>query len=362
MDRLFAAIDLGTTTVEASLLRPDGSVAAKHGFLNPQRKYGSDVISRITWAGRHPGSTELRDCVIHEIQNVLQTMLSWQGDSAGQGIGPAVVTGNATMTSLLLGHGVLTLGKAPFTLPYDHTEQMSIQGIPCTVPAAASAFLGSDAVGGAWALPLEENELLMDLGTNGEMILRHDRKLYGASAACGPAFENCTRSQGIYGTTTISALSGLIRKGKIRGDGILPPEIAEEGVEEKGIRITSKVLHDIQLAVGAIYGTFSMLLRRAGIKAKDIRKIHLAGGFGFHLSLRDAVTIGLIPEILRDRIHVAGNTSLLAAEQMVTGGKTGLMGYDTFREEVMTLQFAGNPEYEEVFVRSMILQPRTEDM
>ncbi len=355
MERYLAAIDLGTTTVEASLLRPDGSVAAKHGFLNPQKKYGSDVISRMTFLQKHPESDELREGVLSEMREALKKMLSWQKADYPKALSQIVITCNSVMAAILLKVPTESLGIAPFGMPLAHTGEFSLDGIPAFVPVGASAFLGSDSCGGAWALPIEEDELLMDLGTNGEMLLLHDGKIHGASAACGPAFENCTRSQGIYGSTTLSVLSNLLRTGKLPGDGTLPPEIAENGIEFHGIRITAKILHDVQLASAAIYATFLSLLKRAGCGMEDIRHIYLSGGFGFHLSLRDAGTIGLIPESLLDRVKISGNTSLIAAEKMAL---EGIDDYDSFRENIVSHQFAGDPDYEGVFYDSMSLRSR----
>ena len=341
--------------MEASLLRPDGSVAAKHGFLNPEKKYGSDVISRMTYLQKHPGSEEMRDCVLSGIRDALTKMLSWQKAAYPGDLLRILVTCNSVMAAILLKVPTEPLGVAPFRMPMVHTGEFSLDGIPVIIPVGVSAFLGSDSCGGAWVLPLEEDALLMDLGTNGEMLLRHGGKVHGASAACGPAFENCTRSQGIYGSTTLSVLSNLLRTKKIPGDGTLPPKIAEGGIEFQGIRITAKILHDVQLASAAIYATLSMLLKRAKMDAGEIRQVYLAGGFGFHLSLRDAVTIGLIPEILMDRIRISGNTSLAAAERMV---QTGVDDYDEFRSSIVPHPFAGDPEYEEIFYSSMQLAKR----
>ena len=363
MDKYYAAIDLGTTTVEVSLLQADGSVVAKHGFLNPQKKYGSDVISRVTWQIRHSEDPEITDCVAESIRDALEKMLSWHRGTFPGDIEKAVVTGNTAMAAIFMGYYAGSLGHAPFLLPYDETEDVDLSGIPCTVPAPVSAVLGSDSVGGAWALPLGEDELLMDLGTNGEMLLRHDGVIHGATAACGPAFENCTRAQGIYGSTMLAAIGRLLKRKKLPADGTLPQDVAERGIYDDGtvpepgkekaagkMLITPKILQEVQMAKAAIRATFSMLCRRAGVEEKNLKSIRLAGGFGFHMSLRDAVTIGILPEFLSERVKISGNTSLLAAEKMAL---EGMEEYEHFREKVITYQFGGDPEYEELFYRSI---------
>ena len=230
MRQYFAAIDLGTTTIEASLLRADGVVLAKHGFPNPQSRFGSDVISRMTFLGKHPDSAELRECVTEKIRDVLSMLLSGQGAEYPEALSSIVITGNTVMAAILLGISTETLGRAPFTMPMTETGTFQLDGIPVYVPVGASAFLGSDSCGGAWVLPLTENEMLLDLGTNGEMLLCHDGRIHGASAACGPAFENCTRAQGVYGSTTLAAIARLIKRGKLPADGTIPEAVAKYGI------------------------------------------------------------------------------------------------------------------------------------
>jgi len=374
MGRFSAAIDLGTTTVEVSLLREDGSVIAKHGFLNPQMKFGSDVISRMTFLAKNPENDELRELLKSGFREALTKMLSWQNASFPVDLSKIIVTGNTVMAAILLNVSTEPMGMFPFGMPMSHTGEFSLDGVPAYVPVGASAFLGSDSCGGAWVLPLREDELLMDLGTNGEMILLHDGKWHGATAACGPAFENCTRAQGIYGSTTLSVISKLLKMGKLPKDGTLPEEIAKYGIYEDGtipkegdsseepagarkkkMKITPKILHEVTLASAAVYATFSMLLKRAGMRQEDLKQIYLAGGFGFHLSLRDAGIIGLIPESLLPKVKIVGNTSLLAAEKMA---QSGIDEYDSFRQHIVTHQLAGDPDYEGIFYSSMSLRSR----
>ena len=121
------------------------------------------------------------------------------------------------------------------------------------------------------------------------------------------------------------------------------------------MKITPKILHEVTLASAAVYATFSMLLKRAGMRQEDLKQIYLAGGFGFHLSLRDAGIIGLIPESLLPKVKIVGNTSLLAAEKMA---QTGIDEYDSFRQHIVTHQLAGDPDYEGIFYSSMSLRSR----
>lgn len=399
-----AAIDLGTTTLELSLLKEDGSVAARRGIPNPESRFGSDVISRMTYLQKHPESRELLESVLLSFRTVLSEMLSGQEAAYPDDLSGIVVTANTVMASILLGLSTESLGRAPFHMPFVETREFDLDGIPVWVPAGASAFLGSDSCGGAWELPLKEKEILLDLGTNGEMLLCYNGKIHGASAACGPAFENCTRSMGIYGSTTLSVIADLIKRGKLSPDGnfmdsksmdpnsedmkftdgrsmnpsskdtkltggrSMDPSSGDTkkadgrskdkygGVSDR-LEITPKILHEVQLASAAVYATFSMLLKCAGCPVKELRTVYLSGGFGFHMSLRDAGSLGILPEFLLDRVKVSGNTSLLAAERMVMDPKA-LSGYTAFLKDVITHRFAGDSEFETLFIDSMILKPR----
>ena len=388
-NKISAAIDVGTTTVAVSLIDDENRILFKDGFLNPQMRYGSDVISRITLSERADNLLKMQECIIKAVEESVEKGCSSIGIKAAD-VKNAVISANTAMASIILGKKIDSLGKAPFTVPFDKAEEITLNCfIPCTILPGASAFIGADSALGAFCIhdiiknsgnnansivedhnveehndsyghSLEKGELLIDLGTNGEMILNAGDKVLALSAACGPAFENSTRASRIYGKTTLGALSLLIKRGELRRDLVLDDDFIENGrdIILSGVKLhlTAKIVREIQLAVAAIYSSAVFLIEEAKLKLSDIKKLYIAGGFGFFLSLADAENIGLLPAELLGKAVIAGNTSLQAAERMAVSGN--LSGYDAYRKSIITLQPGGNSRYEELFSGSMVFERR----
>lgn len=365
--KLFAAIDVGTTTVAVSLIDENNTVIIKDGFINPQVKFGSDVISRITLSERNDNLKMMKDLIIKSIEESLRKMLGNEYTSDDLKFG--IISANTVMASIILGKEITSLGKAPFTCPFTENEEITLlDKVPVKVLAGASAFIGGDSVIGAfYKFKTDKTELLIDMGTNGEMILSHEGRLTAISAACGPAFENSTRSTGIYGKTTISAISGLISTGELRRDLFLSDEFIKSGkdITISGVKIhlTEKIIREIQLAVAAIYASLIFLLEKSGIKVTDVDRLYVAGGFGFHMSLRDAENLGIIPSQLIDKTEISGNTSLLGSEMLINdclkfGTDCKFGEYDIFRKSIVTFQPGGDKMYEDLFAGNMTFEKR----
>ena len=371
--KLFAAIDVGTTTVAVSLIDENNTVIIKDGFINPQVKFGSDVISRITLSERNDNLKMMKDLIIKSIEDSLRKMLGNEYTSDDLKFG--IISANTVMAAIILGKEITSLGKAPFTCPFTENEEITLlDKVPVKVLAGASAFIGGDSVIGAFYKfkkdktdKKDKTELLIDMGTNGEMILSHEGRLTAISAACGPAFENSTRSTGIYGKTTLSAISGLISTGELRRDLFLSDEFIKSGkdITISGVKIhlTEKIIREIQLAVAAIYASLIFLLEKSGIKATDVDRLYVAGGFGFHMSLRDAENLGIIPSQLIDKTEISGNTSLLGSEMLINdclkfGTDCKLGEYDIFRKSIVTFQPGGDKMYEDLFTGNMTFEKR----
>lgn len=372
----FAAIDVGTTTVAVSLIDENGHIIAKSGLLNPQHVFGSDVISRITLSERKNNLARMYEMIIESISGEL-LRLSEENEAE---VVCGIISANTTMASIILDRSIDSLGRAPFECPYDENLTIKLlDGRPFTVIAGTSAFIGADACIGAYTLfgnSSDKNVVMMDLGTNGEMILKKNDELFAVSAACGPAFENSTRASGIYGKTTLSAIAYLIKRGELSRELLLTEDFIENGrdvcISGTRIHLTEKIIRSIQLAVAAIYSSLIFLIRSAGLKTEDIERLYISGGFGFHMSLSDAVTLGMIPESLLDRTVVSGNTSLSGAEELLrndkilldkayTGGELPeevFKEYNIFRKSIKTLAAGGNSEYEELYLKSMTFNKR----
>ena len=387
-NKIFAAIDVGTTTVAVSLIDEDNRIIIKDGFLNPQHRFGSDVISRITLSERGDNLNQMRDILLRAVEDAIERILN-AVNIALSDVQRAVITANTAMASIILGKKVISLGRAPFTMPFDEETVINLCGeIPCHILPGASAFIGADSAAGAmyinkqdvsrqgdgsdkgilkntaaecesrdekYPYALRDSEMLIDLGTNGEMILNDGRRMLAASAACGPAFENSTRARGIYGRTTLSAIAYMLKRGELDRSLVLDEEFIANGrdinVRGEAIHLDARIIREIQLAVAAIYASAVFLIEKSDIGINDIKRLFIAGGFGFALSLSDAETIGLLPAQLLDKAVISGNTSLLAAECLAAGG--GFSDYDSFRKRIITVQTGGNDRYEELFGGSM---------
>lgn len=360
--KLYAAIDVGTTTVAVSIIDENNIVAIRDGFLNPEKKYGSDVISRISNSLKNDNLKAMQDLIINAIKESLITMLKRIGYDVSEldfskYIERIVIAANTTMASIILGLSIGSLGKSPFKMPFDSDKEIFLFGIKCYVLAGASAFIGADVLGGAYSYCLKENESFMDLGTNGEMIVRSKEGYFATSSACGPAFENCTRAKGIYGSTTLSNISFLLKRKILNKDLILTKEQIRDGINCKGMVITADILRNIQLAVASVYASYSMLLKEAGLSIDMIERLYIAGGFGFNMSLMDAVELGIIPEKVKDKTCIIGNSSLKFAEE-ATFDTSKILGLNALRKGVNVINFGGNGEYQKLFEENLNFKRR----
>lgn len=340
------AVDLGTTTIAANLVtlssvrksgwnaagrfvRTDAEgtgagvrVLAQAGRMNPQREWGSDVISRIQAAGR--GEAEpLRDAVRETVASMIREV----AEEAGQLPEEICLAGNTVMEHLFLGFDVSGLGSYPF-----HPVSLKEQRVKLPLPAAASsgdrrctvrllpgisAFVGADILAGLLACgfgrPRDARcRLFIDLGTNGEMAIGKGERLICTATAAGPAFEGGAGAN-VPGTDMIAILARLLREKKIDRTGLLCEELFEEGWREGELRVTQRDIRDLQTAKAAVRAGVELLMNRMNVTCEDVQDVCLAGGFGRFLDVDSAVRIGLIPPGLSGKVRAVGNTSLLGA-------------------------------------------------
>lgn len=364
-------IDIGTTTLAMLLLDAQGEVLSDWTGLNPQRKYGADVISRIEKAGRGQ-KQELTNSIRREILAGMTALCSTDSGTETNGqttVSRVVIAGNTAMQHLFAGYPVDGLGSYPFQ-PY-RTELISgtltefYPALPGPLGMAEyvlmpciSAFVGGDIMAGM--LEAEQQEaaetlreenyrrgkwLLLDVGTNGEMVLYSDGIYFTASTAAGPVFEGGNISWGtgsiagaidhvwaeegelrfttiggkapvgICGTGLIESMAALRQIGILDRDGLL------KGYTEKGyvlarnragemITITQEDVRQFQLAKAAIRTGIEILCKTAGIGVQKLDRVYLAGGFGTRLDTAKSCEIGLLPRIVRKKCQAIGNTSL----------------------------------------------------
>ena len=376
------AVDIGTTTLAATLLDlVNGRVLATATEENPQRSIAADVIGRIegALAGK---SGLLQDLVIKAIDD-LRMRLCNQLKISPDAIDQTVITGNTTMLYLYTGRNPEPLSHAPFHADclFGHWVQ------PHTyLPHCLSAFVGADitcAILASQMCSRDETSLLVDIGTNGEVALWHEGKLYVCATAAGPAFEGgglehgcgsvagaidgvwvqegslafstiaAAPAVGICGSGIIDMLQTLIQLEQLDETGLL---IKERIQLEGPIYLTQKDVRNVQLAKSAIIAGMLTLCQTVGVNLPDIAVLYLAGGFGKHINLQNAAGIGLIPEALVDRTKVIGNASLTGAEMLLLQ-KSFLKETENYVQISQVVTLSSNPVFSENYINCMMLEP-----
>ena len=364
---LGVAVDIGTTTVALLLcdLR-DGRVIAGAANFNRQMHLGDDVLTRINLCLTDPTQLRhLQDLIVTEtIQPLLDEALQKAGATVGQ-VRCMSVAGNMTMLHLFAGVDPSSMGFAPFNAPFLEHRVLTLPGWPFAIhllPGAA-AYVGADLTAGAFATGLVYDEgpaLLVDVGTNGEIILKRGEHLYGCATAAGPAFEGAGMTNGVRATAGAIAHIELKRKpfavaiekigqglpiglcgtayvdflaegrasGLLNERGRFSKAFGKEtlawqasgralrvatGAGQTDIVVTESDIARLLQAKGAIAAGILTLLERTGLTPAQVKKVYLAGGFGLHLNRQHAIDCGLLPGFVPEQIEVVGNTSLAGA-------------------------------------------------
>ena len=337
------AIDIGTTTVTLAAYRfPGKEPTAVVSEMNRQSAYGADVISRI--GGDHRA---LYGCVRAQLRDMLA-----QTGIAPEKISRAVVTGNTAMLHFFAGLDPAGMGRYPFTPESLFGENLAWDILPKAsvyLPPCITAFVGADITCGALAagfLNAEGNVLLVDVGTNGEMLMKAGGQLRCCSVAAGPAFEGAEISmgmpalpgainrvwqedgrllwhalegasvRGICGTGLISALRAFLELGLLDETGAIagPDELKLPGC---GVALTQRDVRKLQLVKAAVAAGIVTMMDEAGLGEGQIERLWLAGGFGSYLAPGDAAAIGMIPAGLAARAKAGGNLALRGAEMLL---------------------------------------------
>lgn len=406
------AIDIGTTTIALSVIDTDGiysasdanpndasptastSSAAIDAFIieNPQRLYGSDVISRMNNAAKGGGNLaqKMRTMVRTAIQDMITSHgINWQSLSA------IVISGNTLMMHLFHGLDASGMLTAPF-MPAELAPAISDwDGIPVTSMPGISAFVGGDIVSGIYALDLiheEKPALFADLGTNGELVLSIDGKIITTSVAAGPAFEggnlsigmpalpaaidslavkngfcrihtidNVLPPKGLCGSGLIEAVYELLQDGILDAHGsYLSTQYREDGFPlyiqnaDQRLTLTQEDIRAFQVAKAAVRAGIDTLLDTCNLSISDIAQFHLAGSFGQHLNIKKASGIGLIPKALAPHTALVGNTSLAGAIRLAQKPDD----YATIKEiaeQAQSVSLADSDIFKEAYIRYMDL-------
>ncbi|WP_346697526.1 ASKHA domain-containing protein [Catenibacillus scindens] len=403
------AVDVGTTTIAMELVDlKDGQVLAWESSINHQRAYGADVISRIQASVAGLGSA-LKKSVWTDLIEGVAALEEKAGILSGH-IEKMTVAANTTMIHLLMGYSCETLGVAPFTpvttdpihsrikeaagdvlsreeiLKYGKMELIILPGI--------STYVGADIVAGMLVCGFDQIKapaMLIDLGTNGEMVIGGRTMRVATSTAAGPAFEGgniswgtgsvggaiCAVSYkdgemayetignkppvGICGTGVLDIAAELVGHGLVDETGLLDEDYFDIGVKiadgpgEEPITFTQKDIREIQLAKAAVRAGINVLLKRYGTNGADLAKVYLAGGFGFRLNIDKAVAIGLLPESFSGKITVVGNASLKGARMCLLDenliGRAWKMAGDT-----QEISLGNDGDFNEYFMEAMYFE------
>lgn len=378
------AVDAGTTTVVGTLFDlATGRELSVASRMNGQIAYGDDVISRIGRVRENAQAlTMLQQAMVETLNTIIREATEQAGVSAGR-VYEISVAGNSTMQQILCGFDPSALGELPFVQVFDKAQTLSAARLGITAGPDAEVyvfpqiggFVGGDTVAGMVASRLDRWEtpvLLVDIGTNGEIVLAHEGKMYATSTAAGPAFEGArirqgmratsgaiekvlidddvlynvignTRPAGICGTALIDTAAWMMRKGildetgRILGEDELPdlPDALrkrlvvmddevnfllvppEESAGGRPVYLWQRDIRELQLATAAIRAGIQILLRRAGLAPKDLGAVLLAGAFGNFIRRNNARRIGLLPQIACSQIRFIGNAASMGAKMVL---------------------------------------------
>jgi uncharacterized 2Fe-2S/4Fe-4S cluster protein (DUF4445 family) len=423
---LGVAVDIGSTTLAAHLCDlASGEVLASEGMANPQIRFGEDLMSRVSWAMLHPEGAQEMTRVVREALDALVGRLVAAAQAPREDVLEATFVGNPIMHHLLLGLSPVELGSAPFALAVDSAVTLRASELGLALHPGARAYVlpciaghvGADTAGMLLAeAPWEDPAvtLLVDVGTNAEIVLSGRGRLLAASSPTGPAFEGAQIScgqraapgaiervridprtleprfrvigcaswsdepgfaaevarvgvSGVCGTGIIEALGELFLAGAIDADGRIDgacaarsPRVVEDGRTwayvlhdaSPALRIVQNDVRAIQLAKAALYAGIRLLMDRLGVDG--VERIRLAGAFGSLIDVKYAMLLGMIPDCDLASVSSAGNaagTGALAA--LLDAGARDAIERQVRRVE--KIETATEPAFQEHFVAAMAL-------
>ena len=426
-DKLYGiAIDVGSTTIAAHLCNlANGKVLASAGRMNPQIRFGEDLMSRVSYIMMNPGGeNELTTAVRSAIDELVAEVAASAGLDTEE-IVELTIVGNPIMHHLVLGLNPVELGQAPFALTTDRSVSVPARDLGILINEGGYAYalpciaghVGADAAGVLLAeAPFDHDEitLIVDVGTNAEILLGNRERVLAASSPTGPAFEGAqiTAGQraapgaiervridpatlepryrvigceawsdepgfeeglpssgvtGICGSGIIEVIAEMYLAGIIRHDGTIDgsaasrtPRVVPDGRTfayrltdgEPGVTIGQNDVRAIQLAKAALYAGARLLMEKLGIDRVD--RIRLAGAFGAHIDVKYAMVLGMIPDCALDAVSSAGNAA-------GTGARIALLDYSSRAlvekqtRKVEKIETAVEPRFQHHFVGAMAI-------
>jgi uncharacterized 2Fe-2S/4Fe-4S cluster protein (DUF4445 family) len=417
VDQLFGvAIDIGTTTLAAKLVDlTTGAVLAVSSAGNPQSAHGADVVARIQYVVRHTGGLrKLSRFVVARLNEMVAEMTNEAGLRRSD-INKVAVVGNTVMQHLLLGIDPRHLGVKPYAAACAGPLRLRASDVGLTAHPEArvysvpnlSSYVGSDITSALVALrflEISEPTLVIDMGTNGEMVLTDGDRIVCCSSPAGPAWEGAcitwgmrasacaverfeivedrvefrtvreAAPTGICGSGLIDVIGSLLAHGIISASGRLQsrdeidadvPEtlldrivlgdggtrefrIADVG-ENAVITVSQGDIRQVQLAKAGIAAGIHTLLGELGLTPADVRHAYIAGAFGNHIRGSDVARLGLIPGVSEDRIQFVGNAALAGAEAILRSHRAR-RDAETLAQRIEYVEVAARPDFEDIFI------------
>ncbi|RLG29330.1 hypothetical protein DRN97_12050 [Methanosarcinales archaeon] len=382
------ALDIGTTTLATYLIDLEsGEVSSVISRENPQTKYGNNVISRIEFARKGQGILE------REIRTAVNKMITTLTDPGK--VYELVVVGNPVMRDLFFGYPVESLGKSPYeplsTMPLTKTAKelglvvnpnARVYGLPLI-----GSFVGADALAVVLATEMYKNQnisMAIDIGTNTEIVLGNRDRLIATSCAAGPAFEGAgitcgvggvsgaikevriengevkyktiddAAPVGVCGSGIIDTLAELLDKKIIDGRGKFYGEEKRFGIAER-ISLSEEDIDQLNLAKTAVSVGIKVLLGRYGIALEEIDNIFLAGGFANFTNTENAIRIGLLPDVERERVKKVGNAAIEGARQALVS-KTKREDAEAIAKRIEHIKLEEEENFMELFVTELYFQ------
>jgi uncharacterized 2Fe-2S/4Fe-4S cluster protein (DUF4445 family) len=426
------AVDVGSTTIAAHLCDlTNGEVVASSGVMNPQIRFGEDLMSRVSYAMMNPGGAEQMTAAVRQALGDLAAEVARTAGVEREAILEATLVGNPIMHHLVLGIDPVELGGAPFALAIDSAITVTAAEIGVALHPNARIYVlpciaghvGADCAGVILAERpdlLDEITLLVDVGTNAEIVLGNRTRLLACSSPTGPAFEGAqiscgqraapgaiervridrttleprfkvigsdlwsddpgfaaataaTGVTGICGSGIIEVLAELFLAGVITRDGVIDGEVAtrsprvvasgrtfayvlHEGAQT--LRITQNDVRAIQLAKAALYAGIRLLMDGLGVERVD--RIRLAGAFGSHIDVMYATVLGMIPDCDLEHVSSAGNAAGTGA-RIALLDKRSRPTIEEIVRRVEKIETAIEPRFQAHFVDAMAIPHKTAD-
>ena len=432
-DEMFGiAVDVGSTTIAAHLCDlSTGEVSGSAGLMNPQIRFGEDLMSRVSYIMMNEGGEKDLTRFVREAINEIITTIITENNIDAEDILEMTLVGNPIMHHLVLGIDPTELGAAPFALATDLSADIRVKELNLNINSGAYVYVlpcvaghvGADAAAVLLAEePFNKDEisLIVDVGTNAEIILGNNQRLLAASSPTGPAFEGAQISSGqraapgaieraridpetleprfkvigcdlwsddedfevnipvggitgICGSGIIEIVAEMFLNKIINQDGKISKELSntssriiEDGRTysyvlhdgEQVIKITQNDIRAIQLAKAALYAGVKLLMHKLSIEKVD--RIRLAGAFGSHIDVKYAMALGLIPDCLVDEVSSAGNAA-------GTGARVTLLDKDSRNKlegevrKIEKIETAVEPSFQEEFVSAMAIPHKSDD-